>query len=89
MMSCTQDELSSIWKKLTDGTECDAYGQLDVSETVSAYIQTGLASDKDVEQTLTLSTVAHYSDSNKDSTTVSYTRMRLNEEAPWGAWEKG
>jgi hypothetical protein len=88
MMFCTQDELSLIWKKLTDGTECDADGLLEVSETVSAYIQTGLAPDIDVEQTLTLSTVAPYSDSNSDSTTISYTRIRLNKEASWGMWER-
>jgi hypothetical protein len=87
-MFCTQDELSSIWKKLTGGTECHAYGLLDVNETVSAYIQTGLAPDIDMEQTLTLSTVAPYSEFNSDSTTVSYTRIRLNKEAPWGMWEK-
>jgi hypothetical protein len=86
MISCTQDELSSIWKKLTDGTECDAYGLLDVSDAVSA--QTGLMPDIDVEQALTLSTVAPYSDSNSDSTTVSYARIRPNKEALWGLWER-
>jgi hypothetical protein len=86
-MSCTQDEVSSIWKKLAEETERDADDLLDVSELVNAFLLAGIVTDKDVEQTLTLSTVAPYSDSS-DSTTVSYRRIRPNEEAPWGMWEE-
>lgn len=75
MSPCTQDELSSIWQKLKDGIEHDEDDWLIVTDT-------------DVEQMLTRSTVAPYSDFDNGSTTVSYTRIRLNNEAPWGAWER-
>jgi hypothetical protein len=84
MMSYTQDELNSIWKKLTDGTECDAHGRLEVSEGVDAYI----ADDTDVEQAQTLSAAAPYSDFNSDGADVSYTRIRLSKEASCGIWER-
>jgi hypothetical protein len=84
MMPCTQDELSSIWKRLTDGTGCDEHGLLDVSESVSAF----RARDTDVQQTLTLSIVAPYSDFNNNGAPVSYTRIRLSKEASWGMWER-
>jgi hypothetical protein len=88
MMSYTQDVLSSIWQKLTDGTERDADDLLDVSELVDMFLLAGIVTDKDLEQTLMLSTVVTYSDSNSDPTTVSYTRIRLNKDAPWGKWER-
>ncbi|HEY0309244.1 MAG TPA: hypothetical protein VGB94_13870 [Acidobacteriaceae bacterium] len=75
MMSYTQDELSSIWKKLTDGTEHDE-------------VDWNIVSDIDVEQTLSHSKVATYSDYNDNGRTVSYTRKRMNKEAPWGMWER-
>jgi hypothetical protein len=84
MMSFTQDELSSFWKKLADGTECDANGPLEVSEGVDAYI----AYDTDVEQTLALSAVASYGDFNSDGADVLYTRIRPSKEASWGMWER-
>jgi hypothetical protein len=84
MISCTQDELSSIWKKLTDGTGCDEHGRLDVGEGVDAY----RARDTDVEQTVTLSAVAPYGDFNSDGADVLYTRIRLGKDASWGMWER-
>jgi len=89
-MSYTQDELSSIWKKLTDGTERDADDLLDVSELVNTFLLARIVTDIDIDvkQTMTLSIVAPYADGNSDSTTVSYTRQRRNKEAPWGAWER-
>jgi hypothetical protein len=84
MMSFTQDELSSIWNRLADGSECDEYGRLDVGEGVDAHIGPSIG----LEQTLTLSAVAPYSDFNSDGADVSYTRMRLSKEASFGIWER-
>jgi len=87
MMSYTQQELSSIWEKLTDGTERDADDLLDVSELVNTFLMAGIVTDTDVEQTLTLSTVTPYHKDNSDSTTVSYTRRKhSNNEAMWREW---
>jgi hypothetical protein len=84
MMFFTQDQLSSIWERLPDGTECDEHGQLDVGEGVSAWI----AYDTDVEQTLMLSSVAPYSDSSSDGANVPYSGTRLSTKASWGRWER-
>jgi hypothetical protein len=83
MRSFTQDELTSIWEKLATGTECDEHGQLDVGEGVSAWI----AYDTDVEQILTLSSVAPYSYSGSDGANVSYTRTRLSKGTSWRTWK--
>jgi hypothetical protein len=61
--------LNSNWKRLTDGTGCDEHGLFDVSESVSAF----RARDTDVQETLTLSRVAPYSDfNNKGCTSLLY-----------------
>src|ERR1700722_2669194 len=67
MGSWTQDELSSIWDQLTDGTECDEHGWLDMSGAGNAY----KSHDTDVEQTLTRSAVATYGDFNSGGVPVS------------------
>lgn len=86
MTSYTQDAVNSIWKKLADEIELDQDDLLDVSEFVSEFLLAKILTDEDLEQSLELHTVAPYSNSN-DSTTVSYTRERLNNEAAWGKWE--
>lgn len=85
-MSYRQDVVSSIWKKLTDGTERDPDDLLDVSEFVNTFLQPKIVTNEDLEQTLELYRVAPYSNSG-DSTTASYARIRLNNEAAWGGWE--
>jgi hypothetical protein len=80
----TQDELSSIWKKLTDGTECGE-GSLEISRNVCARKRI----DIDVEQTLQFSSVAPYGDYRNDSTDVLYTRIRRDTETSWGDWKEG
>jgi hypothetical protein len=79
MVSYTQNELSSIWQRLKDGTEF-------VIDTMHDE-QASIRFDGELEQTLEFSTVAPYSDSNNDSTTVSYTRRKhSNKEATWREW---
>lgn len=90
MMSYTEDQLSSIWHNLKDGT---GYEALDGIGALTA-----IKSETEVEQTLTFVSfkekVEPYkdfdppSDLPKDRTTVSYTRKRRNKEATWGAWER-
>ena len=36
-MSYTQEELTSIWQRLTDDPERDEFGELDVSEMVESF----------------------------------------------------
>ena len=83
IMLYTQDELSSVWARLASGTECDADGMLDVSDTIFASITTNI----ELEQAITFSTIAPYSDSNGDNTELSCSRERLSNEAEWGVWE--
>ena len=89
MMSYTEDELSSIWQKITDGTGYDA---LDIGALSAMKIET------DVEQTLMFPSsvveVETYNDFDPpsdlptDRTTISYARKRESKVAPWGLWEK-
>jgi predicted nucleic acid-binding protein len=89
-MSYTEDELSSIWQKLTDMAGYDA---LDACALTAIKI-----ADTDVEQTLEFDCsgleVETYkdfdppSDPPKIRTTFSYTRKRLDKEAAWGQWER-
>ncbi len=97
MMSYTQIELSSIWKKLTDGTERDAYDELDVSALVSSlnltHLSARIVTNVDLEQTLAFSSsvgaVEPYDDyKDSDNTCGSYTRKRRNKKAPWGMWAR-
>jgi hypothetical protein len=90
MMSYTEDELNSIWQKITAGAEHEAL--FDIGALPVMKIET------DVEQTLRfLSSVAEVetyndfdppSDLPRDHTTFSYTRKRESKEALWGLWEK-
>jgi hypothetical protein len=96
-MSYTQNELSSVWEKLTDGTEHDAYDALDVSALISSRSLSNLfariETNEEVEQTLTFTAsvgaVETYTDFDppNDSTIGFYTRKRENKEAKWGLWE--
>lgn len=71
-----QDELSSIWQQLKDGTEPD--------EDLGSW---SIRTDTETEQTLTLDTVRTYNDFDDDSTAKHWTRRRGNKEAVWGIWE--
>jgi hypothetical protein len=98
MMPYTQNELSAIWKELTDGTERDAHDEIDVSALVSsrnlALLMARIVTSLDVEQALTLSAsvgaVEPYRDEDKDrgNTIGSYVRRRGDKEATWGLWER-
>jgi hypothetical protein len=83
VMSFTQDQLTSIWEKLAAGSECDEHGQRYVGVGVSAWI----AYDTDVEQILTLSSVAPYSYSSSGGANVPYTRTRLSKGTSWRMWK--
>ena len=74
MMSYTQDNLSFIWQKAKDGNG--------INVDTCACIRI----DGELEQTLSFSTVAPYSDSNNDGTSVDYTRRKHSKEAQWGEW---
>jgi hypothetical protein len=97
MISYSQGELSSIWQKLRGGTEHDVYDEIDVAELVSSQnlvlLMARTVTNLDVEQTLAISAsvgaVESYRDKDKDcdSTIGSYSRISLNKEAPWGAWQ--
>jgi hypothetical protein len=80
MMSYREDELDSIWKKLKDGTECDADFQLDVGEGVVANIYF----DTDVD--VCFPAAATLNSFNGGGAGNYYTRIRLSKEAPWGMW---
>jgi hypothetical protein len=96
-MSYTQNELCSVWKKLTDGTEHDEFDALDVCALISSRnletLWARIANVGDLEQTLTftasIGAVEPYKDkdTDSDSTIGYYTRKRGNKEAEWGDWE--
>ncbi|MGO8719639.1 MAG: hypothetical protein ACLQMO_10515 [Acidobacteriaceae bacterium] len=79
MRSYTQDELSSIWQQLKDGTEPDE------ALVFSAHI----TADRETEQAMMLSTqpTAYNDFDNDDSKARDYIRTRGNKEAVWGIWE--
>lgn len=97
-MSYAQNELSSVWKRLTDGTEHDAFDALDVAPLISgrnlAILWARIVTNTDVEQTLTFTVsvgaVEPYKDFDlpDDSTIESFTRKRGDKEAEWGEWER-
>jgi hypothetical protein len=82
-MSYTQDELCSIWERLKAGTERDKYFQLDLDDGVSASIRFEI----DLEQVLSLHSVAPYSDSSDGGADTHKYRTRASETAAWGKWE--
>jgi hypothetical protein len=69
----TRDAISDTWEELKNGTNMDG---------------SRIVTDEELKQTLTIPTVAPYSDHNSDITSVSYTRQRENEESTWGVWEE-
>lgn len=82
-MPCPQDELSSIWQKLEDGTGLDP--------TVAAMI----VSNEATIQTMIVQAAGKlttYTDSDppSDGTTETcsgtYSRIRRNKEEDWGPW---
>jgi hypothetical protein len=83
MILFTQDRLSSIWKRLADGSECDDYDRIDVGDGIDAWI----APHMDLEQTLGLSKQpSTYSDSSDDNGYAFYTRTQLAKGTLWGLW---
>ena len=74
MRSYTQDELSSFWQRLKNGTESDEGSW-------------SIRTDTETEQTLTLDTVRTYNDLDDVSAARQWTRKRENEEVVWGMWE--
>jgi len=67
----SQDEISGTWDEIKTDTNMDG---------------SRIVTDIELEQTLTIPTVAPYSDHNDDSTSVSYTRQRASQESAWGLW---
>lgn len=96
-MSYTQNELCSVWKKLTDGTEHDEFDELDIGALINSRDLANLWARSvtigDLEQTLTFTAsvgaVEPYKDLDptSDSAIGSYARKRENKEAEWGRWE--
>jgi hypothetical protein len=83
MMPYTQDELSSIWQKLKDGTEIDP-------TSFTAQITT----DTPIEETMIIQPsgeVLTYTDIDPPSGATGtcsgiYNRIRGNKEKEWGQW---
>ncbi len=97
-MSYAQNELCSVWKKLTDGTEHDEFDALDVGALISsrnlAILWARIVTNTDVEQKLTFTAsvgaVEPYKDFDlpDDSAIESFARERGNKEAEWGEWQR-
>jgi predicted nucleic acid-binding protein len=86
-MSYTDNELSSIWQKLTDVTGFEAVDACVLSAVKVA--------DTDVEQTLefrrsglVIETYRDFDPPSDPPKTFSYTRKRLDKEAAWGQRER-
>ena len=97
-MFYAQNELCSVWKKLTDGTEHDEFDALDVGALISSrnleILLARIVNVGDLEQTLTFTAsvggVEPYNDFDPpdDSAIESYTRKRGNKQAEWGEWRR-
>ena len=75
MVSYTQDELSSIWQRAEgDGNRIDP--------VTGACIRI----NSELEQTMSIGTVAPYGDFNDGGAPVYYARRKHSKEAPWGEW---
>jgi hypothetical protein len=98
MVFYTQEELNSIWQKLTDGTEHDKFDELDVSAMVEscdlALLKAGVVTNTDTEQVIAFSGsvggIMPYTDFDppSDTPTGTYARFRDNKEGLWTAWKK-
>jgi hypothetical protein len=96
-MSYTQEELTSIWQRLTDHPERDEFGELDVSEMVESFslsmLKSRILTNTDTEQAIAfsraLNEVATYTDSDppSDAATGDYARLLDNKEGQWGVWK--
>jgi predicted nucleic acid-binding protein len=85
-MFYTEDELNSIWQKLTDMTGYEALDPCALTATTR---------NTDVKQTLEFHCSGLASETYRDfdppsdpPETSSYTRKRLDKEAAWGQWER-
>lgn len=85
MMTCTQDQLNSIWAKRA---ERDEHGLIDVSEIVSGCVH-AIMFETDTDQMLTIFPhVETFSDRDSNNTNFSYTRTRLSKIAAWEEWKR-
>ena len=99
-MPYTQEELNSIWQKLSDDPARDGFGWLDVGEMVKSFslmtLGARVSTNKDTEQAIALGgaidAITEFDllsdeDSANDARGV-YARRRDNKEGPWGEWKK-
>jgi hypothetical protein len=96
-MSYTQEELNSIWQRLTDDPERDEFEETDVSEMVESFslsmLKAKILTNTDTEQAIAfgraLGEVATYTDFDppSDAATGDYARLRDNKEGQWGVWK--
>jgi len=68
----TQDEITETWDRLKTGDDLDG---------------SKIRTEKELEQSLTIPTVATFSSVNDDLTSIVYTRKRESKETQWGEWE--
>jgi len=95
-MSYTQEELTSIWQRLTDGhPERDEYGELDVSAMVESFnlsvLKARIVTSTDTEQAIVFGRSVEGSATYGPSSNAilgDYARLRDNKEGQWGAWTK-